>query len=42
MLVAKLLPFVEHLSTRKWSDQEVVDDIEFVQERLQDNFQSLT
>ncbi|CDH54650.1 atpase v1 complex subunit h [Lichtheimia corymbifera JMRC:FSU:9682] len=42
MLVAKLLPFVEHLSTRKWYDQEVVDDIEFVQERLQDNFQSLT
>ncbi|KAI8140720.1 armadillo-type protein [Fennellomyces sp. T-0311] len=42
MLVAKLLPFAEHLSTRKWSDQEVVDDIELIKNELQNNFQSLT
>lgn len=42
MLVAKLLPFVQHLSERKWSDQEVVDDITFIKEELESNFQSLT
>ncbi|KAI9274571.1 armadillo-type protein [Phascolomyces articulosus] len=42
MLVAKLLPFAEHLSTRKWSDKEVVDDIEYIIQELQNNFQSLT
>ncbi|KAI8393735.1 armadillo-type protein [Radiomyces spectabilis] len=42
MLVVKVLPFAEHLSTRKWSDQEIVEDIEFVKTQLQENFQSLT
>ncbi|KAI9496928.1 ATPase V1 complex subunit H [Zychaea mexicana] len=42
MLVAKLLPFTEHLHTRKWSDQEVVNDIDLIQTELQNNFQSLT
>jgi V-type H+-transporting ATPase subunit H len=42
MLVAKLLPLCEHLATRKWSDQEISDDIEFTQTKLQQNFQSLT
>ncbi|KAI9493260.1 ATPase V1 complex subunit H [Zychaea mexicana] len=42
MLVAKLLPFTEHLHTRKWSDQEVVNDIDLIQAELQNNFQSLT
>ncbi|CAO3694994.1 unnamed protein product [Rhizopus stolonifer] len=42
MLVAKLLPFTENLSGRKWSDTDVVEDIDFVKERLQEDFQSLT
>ncbi|KAI8342390.1 ATPase V1 complex subunit H [Chlamydoabsidia padenii] len=42
MLVADLLSFVQHLSTRKWSDQELVEDIAYIQEQLQENFQSLT
>ncbi|EPB90895.1 hypothetical protein HMPREF1544_02313 [Mucor circinelloides 1006PhL] len=39
MLVAKLLPLCEHLATRKWTDQEISDDIEFTQTELQQNFQ---
>ncbi|KAG1438714.1 hypothetical protein G6F56_012547 [Rhizopus delemar] len=42
MLVAKLLPFTENLSGRKWSDTDIVEDIDFVKERLQEDFQSLT
>ncbi|KAI8378858.1 ATPase V1 complex subunit H [Choanephora cucurbitarum] len=42
MLVAKLLPLCEHLGTRKWNDQEITEDIAFVQEELQKSFQSLT
>ncbi|KAG0179240.1 H(+)-transporting V1 sector ATPase subunit H [Apophysomyces sp. BC1034] len=40
MLVARLLPFAEHLSDRKWSDQDVVDDIEFIKTELQSNFEN--
>ncbi|CAO3627296.1 unnamed protein product [Mucor hiemalis] len=42
MLVAKLLPFTENLSTRKWSDADILEDIKFLKERLQEDFQSLT
>lgn len=42
MLVAKLLPLCEHLATRKWTDDEIAGDIEFIQNELQQNFQSLT
>ncbi|KAI8064318.1 armadillo-type protein [Gilbertella persicaria] len=42
MLVAKLLPLCDHLATRKWNDQEITDDVVFVQTKLQQNFQSLT
>ncbi|CAO3596777.1 unnamed protein product [Absidia cylindrospora] len=42
MLVADLLSFVQHLSTRKWSDQELIEDIAYIQQELQENFQSLT
>jgi len=42
MLVAKLLPFIKNLSTRKWSDEEIVDDINFLKEELTKNFESLT
>jgi V-type H+-transporting ATPase subunit H len=42
MLVVKLLPFVKNLSTRKWSDEDVVEDIQFLKDELSANFQSLT
>ncbi|KAI8880611.1 ATPase V1 complex subunit H [Backusella circina FSU 941] len=42
MLVAKLLPFTENLSTRKWSDADILEDIDFIKQRLQEDFQSLT
>ena len=42
MLVAKLLPFVKNLSMRKWSDDDIVEDIDFLQEELRNNFDSLT
>ncbi|KAG2196715.1 hypothetical protein INT47_009625 [Mucor saturninus] len=42
MLVAKLLPLCEHLSTRKWADSEIADDIAFTQNELQQNFASLS
>jgi V-type H+-transporting ATPase subunit H len=41
MLVAKLLPLTEHLATRKWTDQEMMEDIEFVKNELQQSFQRL-
>jgi V-type H+-transporting ATPase subunit H len=42
MLVAKLLPLTEHLVTRKWSDEEISEDLEYIKGELQQNFQSLT
>jgi len=42
MLVAKLLPFVNNLSTRKWSDEDIVEDVQYLKDELSANFQSLT
>ncbi|KAI7862067.1 ATPase V1 complex subunit H [Spinellus fusiger] len=42
MLVVKLLPFTENLRGRKWSDPDILEDIEYLVEKLQENFQSLT
>ena len=42
MLVAKLLPLCDHLATRKWTDDEIAEDITYIQNELQQNFQSLT
>lgn len=42
MLVAKLLPLCDHLATRKWTDPEIGEDIAFIQNELQQNFQSLS
>ncbi|KDQ13172.1 hypothetical protein BOTBODRAFT_33784 [Botryobasidium botryosum FD-172 SS1] len=42
MLVAQLLPFVKNLATRKWSDDEIVEDIAFLKDELAKNFESLT
>ncbi|KAL0947311.1 hypothetical protein HGRIS_013430 [Hohenbuehelia grisea] len=42
MLVARLLPFVKNLCSRKWSDEDVLEDIQFLRDELTANFQSLT
>lgn len=42
MLVAKLLPFVQSLATRKWSDEEIKEDIDFMVEELKQSFEGLT
>jgi V-type H+-transporting ATPase subunit H len=42
MLVAELLPFVKNLCGRKWSDEDVVEDVQFLREELTANFESLT
>ena len=42
MLVARLLPFVKNLCTRKWSDEDIIEDIQFLRDELETNFHSLT
>ncbi|KAG6812765.1 hypothetical protein H0H92_000680 [Tricholoma furcatifolium] len=42
MLVAKLLPFAKNLCTRKWQDEDVLEDVQFLRDELTANFQSLT
>jgi V-type H+-transporting ATPase subunit H len=42
MLVARLLPFVKNLATRKWSDDDIVEDVQFLKDELNARFQSLT
>lgn len=41
MLVAKLLPFVKNLSTRKLLDEDITEDIQFLKDELTENFRSL-
>lgn len=42
MLVQKLLPLVKSFATRKWSDDEVVDDIKFLKDELEARLENLT
>ncbi|KAF8337633.1 armadillo-type protein [Cantharellus anzutake] len=42
MLVAESLPLVKNLSTRKYSDEEVIDDLDFLRDELARNFESLS
>ena len=42
MLVAQLLPFSKNLSTRKWSDEDILEDVHYVRDELERNFESLT
>ncbi|KAF9264948.1 ATPase, V1 complex, subunit H [Marasmius fiardii PR-910] len=42
MLVAQLLPFAKNLCARKWSDEDIVEDVQFLRDELAANFQSLT
>jgi V-type H+-transporting ATPase subunit H len=42
MLVCQLLPFSKNLATRKWTDEDILEDIKFVKEELTTRFESLT
>lgn len=42
MLVAQLLPFAKNLATRKWSDEDIVEDVVFLRDELNARFNSLT
>lgn len=42
MLVAKLLPFVKTLQSRKWSDEEIKEDVDFLVDELKSSFEGLT
>jgi hypothetical protein len=42
MLVAQLLPFVKNLAARKWSDEDVPEDVQFLRDELKARFDSLT
>ncbi|KAF8836764.1 ATPase V1 complex subunit H [Paxillus ammoniavirescens] len=42
MLVAQLLPFSKNLSARKFSDEDILEDVQYVRDELERNFESLT
>jgi len=42
MLVAQVLPFVKNLSTRKWTDEDILEDIQYLKDELTARFDSLT
>jgi len=42
MLVAQLLPFSKNLAGRKWSDEDILADVKFIRDELNERFQSLT
>ncbi|KAG6833496.1 hypothetical protein H0H87_006068 [Tephrocybe sp. NHM501043] len=42
MLVAKLLPFAKNLCTRKWQDEDILEDVQYLRDELNTRFQSLT
>jgi V-type H+-transporting ATPase subunit H len=42
MLVAQLFPFVKNLASRKWTDEDVPEDVTFLRDELNARFESLT
>ncbi|KZO92597.1 ATPase V1 complex subunit H [Calocera viscosa TUFC12733] len=42
MLVAKLLPFLQNLAGRKFSDEDIKEDVVFLKDELKAQFESLT
>ncbi|KAF8803618.1 ATPase, V1 complex, subunit H [Phlegmacium glaucopus] len=42
MLVSQLLPFAKNLAARKWSDEDILEDVQYLKEELNIRFQSLT
>ncbi|KIY66259.1 ATPase V1 complex subunit H [Cylindrobasidium torrendii FP15055 ss-10] len=42
MLASQLLPFTKNLSGRKWSDEDIMDDIQYLKDELTVRFESLS
>jgi V-type H+-transporting ATPase subunit H len=42
MLVGQLLPFARNLSQRKFSDEDIIEDVQFLKDELTAHFQYLT
>jgi len=42
MFVVRLLPFVNSLSERKWSDEDIVEDIGYLKDELTSRLEGLT
>ncbi|TFK87372.1 ATPase V1 complex subunit H [Polyporus arcularius HHB13444] len=42
MLVAQLLPFTKNLAGRKWTDEDIVEDIQYLRDELSARFESMT
>ncbi|KAF8924994.1 H(+)-transporting V1 sector ATPase subunit H, partial [Dissophora ornata] len=42
MAAVKMLQFCENLSTRKWSDSDILEDVNYLKAELEENFQTLT
>lgn len=42
MFTTKLLPFVTTLQSRKWSDEEIVEDVEYLKDGLTSRLEGLT
>ena len=42
MLVAQLLPFSKNLAARKWTDEDIVEDIQYLRDELSARFESMT
>lgn len=42
MFTTKLLPFVTSLQSRKWSDEEIVEDVDYLKDELTNRLEGLT
>lgn len=42
MLVCKVLPLVQSLGQRRWSDEEIKEDLDWIEGELKENFEGLT
>ncbi|KAI0928244.1 hypothetical protein AcW1_005549 [Taiwanofungus camphoratus] len=42
MLVANLLPFAKNLCARKWSDEDIIEDVQYLRDELNARFESMT
>lgn len=42
MLVTKVLPLVQSLGQRRWSDEEIKEDLDWIEGELKENFEGLT
>lgn len=42
MFVVRLLPFVQSLNERNWSDEDIVEDLDYLKEELKTRLDGLT